>query len=255
MTGWPALVRPCRACRFRPRRTLRAGGPGAWGAAARGIVAPAPSGRTAGAVAPGAARRLGIAALAALLGQAQAAPLPVDQRPYAYTVLDENLRDVLLQFGANTKSRIAISDAVQGRVRGRRDAAPPEAFLEALGREFGFDWYYDGYILYISATSESVSRMVTLGGVPASSLQATLEALGIADPRFLLRAVPESFTVLVSGPPRYVELVEQAVQTLAKPPAAPSPPAPAAPSPEKTVTVFRGSVFQPGSQVMRFSGQ
>ena len=51
----------------------------------------------------------------------------------------------------------------------------------------------------------------------------------------LLRPVPQAGTVMVAGPPRYVELVEQAAQTLAKPPA---------PPPAGAITVYRGSNAQ-----------
>ena len=158
--------------------------------------------------------------------------LHLGQQPYNYTVLDEDLRDVLRQFGANTGLRVAVSDVVQGRVRGRREAVPPKEFLDQLAKEFGFDWYYDGYTLYLTAIGESVTKMIPLGGTSFASLTSSLKALGIADDRFTLRPVPQADTAMVAGPPRYVELVEQTARTLAKPPAAP---------PAETVTVYRGS--------------
>ena len=38
--------------------------------------------------------------------------------PYDYVVVDQDLRTVLLQFGANIGTRIALSDQVGGRVHG-----------------------------------------------------------------------------------------------------------------------------------------
>ena len=162
---------------------------------------------------------------------ARAEALSLGQQPYAYTVLDESLRDVLRQFGANTGLRVTISDAVQGRVRGRREPLPPAEFLDRLAMDFSFDWYYDGHMLYVSAHSESAVKLVPLGAARFADLRSNLDALGIADRRFALRAAPQSGKVLVGGPPRYVELVEQVAQTLAKPPELPP----------TNVTVFRGS--------------
>src|SRR5580698_2560832 len=70
---------------------------------------------------------------------------------YDYVVNDQDLRTVLEQFGLNTGLRIALSDAVQGRVRGRLPPAPPQQFLDHLTDMFGLDWYYDGAVIAVSA--------------------------------------------------------------------------------------------------------
>lgn len=173
--------------------------------------------------------------LAAAPTTAPTAELQLGQRSYAYTVIDQDLRDVLRQFGANTGLRVTVSDAVQGRVRGRGISLPPVDFLDRLAREFGFDWYYDGHTLSVTANSESVTKMVPLGGASLDALQSSLASLGIADDHFTLR-LAQTDMVLVAGPPRYVDLVEQTAQTLAKP-ASP-------PSTTSNVTIFRGSATQ-----------
>lgn len=184
--------------------------------------------------------KLGTASFAlVLLAASPAAPaaeLHLGQQPYAYTVIDQDLRDVLRQFGANTGLRVNVSDAVQSRVRGRAIALPPVEFLDRLAKEFGFDWYYDGYTLSVTANSESVTKMVPLGGAGFDALQASLASLGIADDRFTLRPA-QTDMVLAAGPPRYVDLVEQTAQTLAKPAAPP-------PSTTSNVVIYRGSATQ-----------
>ena len=180
------------------------------------------------------AARIALAALLGLAAPASAAhgeALHLDDKPYNYTVIDQDLRDVLRQFGANLGLRVTVSDAVQGRVRGRKVTLPPAAFLDELAKEFGFDWYYDGYTLFVTANNESVTKAINLGGEGFTTLQDNLKALGIADDRFQLRPLPGGDAVLVAGPPRYVELVEQA---LTKPPEPSS----------GNITIYRGSSVQ-----------
>lgn len=183
---------------------------------------------------PGPARVAAVLLALALPGAARGEALRLGDKPYSYVVLDEDLRDVLRQFGANLGLRVVVSDAVHGRVRGRRDALPPVEFLDRLAKEFGFDWYYDGRTLFVTADSETITKMISLGGADAAALDSSLKALGIADDRFELRPTPRGDAVMAAGPPRYVELVEQAAQALAKPPAPPT----------SGVTIYRGSSAQ-----------
>ena len=186
-----------------------------------------------------------MAALVALLGlvaplPGHAADPPLSDQPYNYTVLDQDLRDALRQFGSNNGLRINLSEAVQGRVRGRLGAMTPRAFLDRLASDFGFDWFYDGFTLYVTAVGESVNRLVQTNGAAPAQLEEVLRGLGVADPRFAVRPLPGQNLVMVAGPPRFVELVQQAAAALA-PAEAPRQPAPAAAvAGARSVTIYRG---------------
>ncbi len=189
--------------------------------------------------------RLGLAALAAALGSGtppagHTADLPLSDQPYGYTVLDQDLRDTLRQFGANNGLRVNLSDTVQGRVRGQLGTLAPRAFLDRLAADFGFDWFYDGFTLYFTAVSEGVNRLVPTNGASPSQVEDALRALGIADTRFAVRPLPGQNLIMVGGPPRFVELVQQAVAALA-PAGEPKPPAPAAAAANtRSVKLYRG---------------
>ena len=47
-------------------------------------------------------------------------------------------------------------------------------------------------------------------------LEANLDALGVTDARWPLRGSPDGRLVVVSGPPRYVQLVEQTLSALSQ---------------------------------------
>ena len=151
-------------------------------------------------------------------GRVTAAELKLDSAPYNYTVIDQDLRDVLQQFAGNMHLRLDLSDAVKGRVRGRTSIMSPRQFLDALAAEYGFDWYYDGSKLHVTPNSEAVTKIISLPHDLFEPLNNALASGGIADPRLPLRELAGTNSVIVSGPPRFVDLVEQAAAAL-KPPA------------------------------------
>jgi type III secretion protein C len=157
--------------------------------------------------------------------------------PYDYVVIDQDLRVVLEQFGSNIGVRVVLSDAVQGRVHGRLPVAEPRAFLDHLTRAFGLDWYYDGAAIAVSAVSETQTRMITLQDLDFETVRASLLASGVLDPRHQLRPGPAPNSALASGPPRYLELLQQTIAALSPGRAQ----AAAAPSGQVSLMVFRGA--------------
>jgi type III secretion protein C len=135
-------------------------------------------------------------------------------QPLAFTVIDQDLRAFLAEFGRVQGLSVRPSEAVQGRVRGRLPQLPPRELLDRLAAMHGFDWFLDGAVLHVSASSEATSRMLPLKGVPFTRLVATLEGLGVADPRWPLRHAPAANLAVVAGPPALVAQVEQALATL-----------------------------------------
>lgn len=148
---------------------------------------------------------------------AQATPLPNGDRPVTYTVIDQDLREVLAEVGRQSGLRVSVSEGLRGQqVHGRLPPAPLGAFLDRLSSIYGFDWYFDGGVLHVSAMSEAGSRVLPLGSVEFNQLTRTLVALGIADGRWPLRGSNEAGVALVDGPPRYLQLVEQSLAALSR---------------------------------------
>jgi type II secretory pathway component GspD/PulD (secretin) len=142
-----------------------------------------------------------------------ARPLDAEQ-PLSFAVIDQDLRGFLLEFGRMQGLSVRLTDAVQGRVRGRLPPLPPRALLQRLAAMHGFDWFLDGAVLHVSASHEAASRMLPLKGVPFPRLVATLDGLGLSDARWPLRHAPSANLVVVAGPPALVAQVEQALATL-----------------------------------------
>lgn len=125
---------------------------------------------------------------------------------FEYVADHKDLKDVLRDFGASQHVMTWISPHVEGTVTGRFDAAP-QRFLDQMAGSFGVLWYFDGSVLRIYGANEA--RGATLGLTHASTddLRRALGRLQIDDPRFPVRYDSVSRTAVVSGPPRFVDLV------------------------------------------------
>ena len=157
----------------------------------------------------------GFAALI-IASSAGAAPLPHGNEPVTYAVVDQDLRDVITEVAQQSGLRVSLSEAVHGRVRGRLPPAPLSDFLDHLAATYGLDWYYDGSALFVTAAAEATSKLLSLGLVSLPQLDVNLDALGATDLRWPLRGSTDGRLVVVDGPPRYVQLVEQTLTALSQ---------------------------------------
>jgi type III secretion protein C len=164
---------------------------------------------------------------------------------YNYVVVDQDLREVLQQFGANTGLKLALSDKVQGRVHGPLPSMLPRQFLDNLAQQFGLEWVYDGSIISVSLASEARTEMLALRDISFDVLRDGLLSAGLLDSRYQFRSVMSGRAALVSGPPRYISLVHDGLAAIPAPsqpttvsstPASP-PPIP----PSRSVTLMRGA--------------
>lgn len=145
---------------------------------------------------------------------AQSLSLDWPIEPYKYVAQGENLRDVLSNFGANYDSSVIVSDKVNDQVSGHFDLQNPQSFLQLISSLYNLTWYYDGTVLYVFKATEMQSRLLKLEQASASELKNMLEGAGIWEPRFGWRPDASGRLIYVSGPPRYLDLLEQAVLAL-----------------------------------------
>lgn len=134
--------------------------------------------------------------------------------PYSYVAEGESLRDVLVNFGANYEVSVVVSDKVNDQVNGQFEHEDPQAFLQQLAALYNLVWYYDGNVLYVFKNSEVQSRLINLEQIGAAELKQALIRAGIWEPRFGWRPDGANRLVYVSGPPRYLELIEQTAVAL-----------------------------------------
>ena len=151
--------------------------------------------------------------------------------PYNDVIVSQSVQAVLKAFGKNTGVHVSVSPDVSGVVHGNISSKDAEAFLDNVTRQNGLDWYFDGAVLYVTPTGDERSAVVSLRGREFATIASALRQRGLLDGRYGFR--PDGADgVLVSGPPAYVSVVTDAIDSMA-PQAHPTGQAPA-------LTIYRG---------------
>lgn len=152
--------------------------------------------------------------LAALALTAPDALAQFSNRPFTYFAVNQDVRELLRDFAASEALSIVMSDQVRGTISGNFQAMQPRAFLDEIAATNGLVWYLFGGVLYVYDGSETQSEIIYLTHTRPEMLRAPLEQLGILDPRFDWRAHADLGIVMVTGPPRYVEIIREVIQTI-----------------------------------------
>jgi type II secretory pathway component GspD/PulD (secretin) len=145
------------------------------------------------------------------VGPVFSADLPLPPGPYRYLVIDQDIKEVLVEFGRNVDLPVDVSDQVKGRLRGQISTATAREFLDGLCGSYGLVWYFDGATLHINARTEVRTELVSIGRLSPGEAAEKLSALGIFDARFPVRTTEDAGVISVSGPPPFLS---QARQTL-----------------------------------------
>ncbi|MCW7540275.1 type III secretion system outer membrane ring subunit SctC [Aquabacterium sp. A7-Y] len=164
---------------------------------------------------------LGLAA-AVLPGPTEAAPRETQsqnatrrwgQPRFAYRAEGKRVAEVLQDFAASQGLPAVIAEGVDGLVNANFDTTP-EVFLNAMSKAYGLLWYHDGTALYFYPAKAVQSRLFRLKGFSQEQVQELLDSLQVGDRRYPLRFNEAQQTLLAYGPPRHVELVRAALETL-----------------------------------------
>jgi type III secretion protein C len=143
--------------------------------------------------------------------------IPLPSGVYPYDVVEQDLSVVLREFGQNVGIKIDVSPKIKGAVKGHLPKLDAQGFLQRLCEAYGLDWYYDGSVLYITPSSEQVSRFLSLEKHSLAELKEAMTKLSLYDDRYPFRDSPDGKTAIVSGPPRYVALAEKTLASLSSP--------------------------------------
>lgn len=145
--------------------------------------------------------------------QADAAEVPWKSQQFELVANGRYLRDLLRNLGASQGIPTWVSPQIEGGVNGRFNTHP-QRFLEMMSESFGISWYYDGSVLFVYGANETRNVTLRLSYASTQSLQTALDNLGVSDRRFPIRFDRDGRVGIVSGPPRFVELVTEVAQIL-----------------------------------------
>ena len=151
----------------------------------------------------------------AVMSSALAQEVPWRRVSFDLQAVNEPLNVFLTRLLTLNGMSVTTSGAVAtGRVNGRFKGQAEAVFRE-LADTYGLTWYYDGTTLHIYSLGELETRLMQVEPVDIPRIDRTLKQMRLADGRYPLRLSPDEGTVLVSGPPKYVELVAGVVARVA----------------------------------------
>jgi len=148
--------------------------------------------------------------MAALLAMAANA-VAWRQPTYTLTARMMNVRSALESFGVAQGLPVIMSEGVKGTFSGVFKDMPSAEFLEKLATLHNLIWYCDGAAIYVYGAGELESALFDLNHTTVAEVTAMMSELGLEDARFPIKATKSAHLVMVSGPPRYVQLVGQTI--------------------------------------------
>ncbi|WP_129778584.1 type III secretion system outer membrane ring subunit SctC [Peristeroidobacter soli] len=143
-----------------------------------------------------------------------AEPWPAAQ--FKYYARQSSLVRVLSDFASTFGIGLALDPEVEGKVTGDFSARTPTEFLNSLASSYGFNWYWQAGVLYVSPARDWVTEVLHVGMTASdvSALKAQLSGLSVFESRFGWAEFPERGIVIVSGPASYVGKISSVVGSL-----------------------------------------
>lgn len=128
---------------------------------------------------------------------------------YAYETEGSSLERVLQDFAHAFNVKVEFSSEMEQIIKGKIKSGSAIAFLERLALQHKFQWFVFNNTLYISAGDDRQIKRIKVKQLAAGSMKTALNAIGLIDKRFGWGELPSEKVVLVSGPQKYVELIQQ----------------------------------------------
>ena len=119
--------------------------------------------------------------------------------------------EVLTNFAAAQGIGLNLPQGLKYVVSGNFHECKPQKFLEQVCGICNLVWYYDGAGLYICTPAEMRSSLLELRYMKADDVIEILRELDVEDSRFPMARTKDNALIKISGPPRYVELIQELV--------------------------------------------
>jgi type III secretion protein C len=148
------------------------------------------------------------------IGQAQALELQWSEDKFNHISEEQPIEELLRELFASQKLMVSISEKVSGiHVSGRFNDSYKIVF-EKLSSVYDLTWYFDGQVMHVFRSNEVTSKLLPLKHLSPSKFEATLDKMGLINPRFPLRIYPDENIVVASGPHPYVAAIQDAMSVI-----------------------------------------
>jgi type III secretion protein C len=145
--------------------------------------------------------------LVAIAGSAFAGEVPWTDSSYYHFAQNQSLEDLIRDFTAIQGVDVVINSPLSGTVNGIFEGIPPVEFWDNLSKAYNLSWFYDGSILYVYPGSSISTQVIAMTPHEGSSLKAVVGEMDFASSSCSLRYMPATKMMVMSGPPRFLEVV------------------------------------------------
>lgn len=146
----------------------------------------------------------------------QGAGVPWKQKKTFQFGKDIEVQELLKSFASLQGINLKVSEGVSGTVNGSFEDISPEEFLNRIAEAYNLSWFYDGNILWVNAAGESVTELLEIHNLATDNFLNAFEQLGIVAPSSSIRILNDGAIVLISGPPKFVEMARDMAGKLTK---------------------------------------
>ncbi|GLS24688.1 type III secretion system outer membrane ring subunit SctC [Marinibactrum halimedae] len=134
--------------------------------------------------------------------------------PFAFYGEEQSLANVLTAIATHARLGVRIHEDIDADFSGHLKQRTAEDALNYLAASYDLVWYNDGSTLYVDPINALETKLFHLNHLAARQVKRTMQSLSIWDARFEWRALPDEAILMVSGPPRYLELTDETIALL-----------------------------------------
>ncbi len=146
--------------------------------------------------------------------------VPWPENSFTYIADSQPLARVLSSFCRTFGLELQASPAVLSRneiVNGKISTNTPTEFLDQIAATYGMQWFYSNGVLFVSRSSETVTKSFAVNGTSLTNFRKALLQIGVLNEKFGWGELADRGVVIVSGPPSYVDQLGWAVATMPLP--------------------------------------
>ncbi|WP_144393335.1 type III secretion system outer membrane ring subunit SctC [Pleionea sediminis] len=136
------------------------------------------------------------------------------QQAFEYYGEKQPLKDVITAIATHAKQGVVIDESIDQEFNGLIKRKNVTEALNFLAATYDLIWYSDNATLFVYPINQKMSKIFRLANTDANQVKKTMSSLDLWDKRFDFRQVNGGSMILVSGPPRYLELIEESIAML-----------------------------------------
>jgi len=135
-----------------------------------------------------------------------------DSSAYAYNATNTPIKEILKDFADSFGVRLLVSGTITGSSSGWMRASSAVEFLDRLSVKYKLQWFVYNNELYVSPITENVIKRIEISQDGSIDLKRALKGVGLLEEKFGWGEMPDEGAILISGPNKYVRLVQSLIK-------------------------------------------